>query len=104
MFLLPIMIFIGFVEYFYRIMPNNYSVKNSNIIRQHSKIETLLLGDSHCFYGLNPYYFKKKTFNLSNVSQTLYFDQLLFEKYYNNLPNLHYLVLIDLLPHAILAE
>lgn len=92
LFLLPIFISIVFFECFYRVVPNNYSVKNENLIKNKSKIQTLLFGDSHCFYGLNPIYFKKKTFNLSNVSQTIYFDKLLFEKYNSILPELKYVV------------
>lgn len=93
LFLLPIFILIGASEYFYRKVPNNYSIKNENLIKNKSKIETLLFGDSHCFYGLNPIYFKKKTFNLSNVSQTIYFDKLLFENYVDQLPKLSCIVL-----------
>lgn len=92
-FLLPIIIFIFFVECFYRIAPNNYLIKKENLIKQQLSIETLLFGDSHCFYGLNPTYFKTKTFNLSNVSQTIYFDKLLFDKYLNDLPKLRNIVL-----------
>lgn len=92
-FLLPLLILGGFCEYFYRTIPNNYSVKNEYVTKNASKIETLLFGDSHCFYGLNPIYFKKKTFNLSNVSQTIYFDKLLLEQNINKLPKLRYVVL-----------
>lgn len=93
LFLLPIVIFIGLAECFYRTVPNNYSVKKENLIKKKAKIETLLFGDSHCFYGLNPIYFKKNTFNLSNVSQTIYFDKLLLDKYIKILPKLNYIVL-----------
>lgn len=93
LFLLPIIVALGFAEYFYRTVPNNYSVKNKNLIKNKSEIETLLFGDSHCFYGLNPAYFKTKTFNLSNVSQTIYFDKLLFDKNQGNLPKLSTIVL-----------
>jgi hypothetical protein len=93
LFLLPIAIFISLAEFFYRTVPNNYSVKNENLIKKKAEIETLLFGDSHCFYGLNPIYFKKKTFNLSNVSQTIYFDKLLLDKYIKILPKLNYIVI-----------
>ncbi len=85
------LMFIG-LEVFYRFIPNNYSVKNQQINNKSNETETLLFGDSHCLYGLNPKYFSKKTFNLSNVSQTIYFDNLLFEKYLNKLPKLKQVV------------
>lgn len=71
---------IWLVEIFLRTVPNNYSLKAEQIEKQKDKIEVLLFGDSHCLYGLNPMYFSKPTFNLSNVSQTVYFDQLLFNR------------------------
>jgi hypothetical protein len=85
------LMFIG-LEFFYRYIPNNYSVKNQQINNQSKKTETLFFGDSHCLYGLNPKYFSKKAFNLSNVSQTIYFDKLLFEKHLNKLPKLKQVV------------
>ena len=92
LFAIPILLFWIITEYFYRTIPNNYSVKNQ-YIKNHSKdIEVLLFGDSHCLYGLNPDYFSKNTFNLSNVSQTIYFDKLLLFKHIDNLPNLKQVV------------
>lgn len=87
-FCLPLLLLIGFVEYLYRTQPNNYSIKNQYIKKNHNNIELLLFGDSHCLYGLNPIYFDKNTFNLSNVSQTIYFDKLLLEQYLDKLPKL----------------
>jgi hypothetical protein len=92
LFLLPIILLYGGVEFFYREVPNNYTQKANSIKKHSNETEVLLFGDSHCFYGLNPSYFSKKTFNLSNVSQTLYFDHLLFEKYVDQLPKLKQVV------------
>ena len=88
LFLFPILCCVGGIEYFYRTVPNNYTVKQ-NYIDTHAKdIEVLLFGDSHCFYGLNPDYFSQHALNLSNVSQTIYFDKLLLEKHIDRLPKL----------------
>jgi hypothetical protein len=84
----PLIVFIGFVEYLYRTQPSNYTIKNYYLNKYHNDIEVLLFGDSHCFYGLNPIYFDKFTFNLSNVSQTIYFDKLLLEQHFDKLPKL----------------
>jgi len=80
------------VEVFLRQVPNNYTQKQQSIEKQKNQIEVLLFGDSHCLYGLNPQYFTRPTFNLSNVSQTVYFDQLLFNHYINRLPKLKQVV------------
>lgn len=87
-FCLPLLLLIGFVEYLYRTQPNNYSIKNQYIKKNHNNIELLLFGDSHCLYGLNPIYFDNNTFNLANVSQTIYFDKLVLEQYFDKLPKL----------------
>lgn len=87
-FLSPLVLLFGITEFFYRITPNNYSVKKQYITNHSKDIEVVLFGDSHCFYGLNPIYFSKNTFNFSNVSQTIYFDKLLLEKYLDKLPEL----------------
>lgn len=91
-FLLPIFLVWGAVEFFYRSVPNNYTVKYESVNAQKHEIEVLLFGTSHCFYGLNPKYFSRPTFNLSNITQSLYFDTLLFEAYFNQMPNLKQVV------------
>ncbi|MFD2552458.1 hypothetical protein ACFSQP_11580 [Bizionia sediminis] len=81
------------VEGFYRFVPNNYAFKHAMITQNKAAIETLVFGDSHTFYGVNPNYFNSHTFNLANVSQTLYFDTLLFEAYVADMPNLKTVIL-----------
>ena len=81
------------LELFYRNVPNNYSYKYKNVVKSKDNIELLLLGNSHVLYGLNPNYFEQKTFNLSNISQTLYFDKLLFDSYHSQFTNLKTVVI-----------
>lgn len=92
-FVLPILIVLGSIEVFYRVVPNNYIVKNRNVVKNYETAEVLILGNSHTFYGLNPAYFDKPTFNLSNISQTLYFDKLLFDKHIDKFKKLKYVIL-----------
>lgn len=86
--------FLGFffLELFYRFEPNNYTVKHQLILKE-KDAEILLLGNSHVLFGLNPIYFSDKTINLSNVSQSIYFDELLFEKHQESLKKLKVVVL-----------
>ena len=81
LFLFPIfLIFIGF-EIFYRFVPNDYSVKYATIPKKYNTTEVLIFGNSHTFYGLNPQYISKPTYNMAQISQTIYFDKILFDKY-----------------------
>lgn len=89
LFLIPIILGWLVVELFYRITPNNYTVKTEEIQKQAASIETLILGDSHAFYGVDPEYISSTTFNIANISQSLYFDELLLKKYIDKLPLLN---------------
>ncbi len=91
-FLIPILLIWGALEYFYRTTASNYSYKHQKITENYSTIETLVLGDSHALYGINPAYLDAKAFNIANVSQSLYFDELLFEKHIDSLKNLKQLI------------
>lgn len=93
LFSLPfLVVFLG-IEVFYRTVPNNYSFKHKTVQQNYDSTEVLILGGSHTFYGLNPKYFEKKTFNLGNLSQSLYFDELLLEKHLNHFKKLQCVIL-----------
>ena len=92
-FALPVILLLLAVEIFYRVVPNNYSFKNDKLIESFDNTEVLILGSSHTFYGINPAYLSRPAFNLAEISQTIYFDKLLFDKYLNRFDKLKYLVL-----------
>ena len=81
------------LELFYRLVPNNYTLKNENVKGAYNDTEILIFGKYHAFYGLNPAHISKKAFNISNVSQTLFHDELLFDKHSGHFKNLKYVVL-----------
>jgi hypothetical protein len=81
------------IELFYHIVPNNYAIKNKDIQEKYDATKILILGNSHTFYGLNPKFFDLPTYNLSNISQTLYFDALLLDKHIKKFKKLEYVVL-----------
>ncbi len=93
LFLLPLLFIWVALECFYRTVESNYSYKHRMISNSYNDIETLVLGDSHAFFGINPEFMSAKTFNASNISQSLYFDQLLFDKHVDSLPNLKNVVI-----------
>lgn len=91
-FLLPIVLVWACLEFFYRTVPNNYTVKYDYMQAHSGEVEVLLFGSSHSFFGLNPKYFTKKAYNLAGITQTLYFDKLLFDQYFDQTPNLKQVV------------
>lgn len=93
LFLLPILAIVITIDIFYRTVPTNYSLKHQKMLKEGPSVEVLIFGDSHAMYGINPSYLDKHTFNLANLSQTVYFDKLLFEKYIDQLTNLEYVII-----------
>jgi hypothetical protein len=75
------------------VIPNSYSFKRFCFEKQLDSIEVLVLGSSQIVYGVNPSYFSLKGFNLSNVSQTLYYDSHLTLRYLNRMPSLKFVLI-----------
>jgi len=88
LFVLPLFLVWLALEVFYRQAPTTYSYKDQQLQKVAPYTQTLVMGDSHAFYGINPEYFNSPTFNLSNISQSLLIDELLLEKHIANLPAL----------------
>jgi hypothetical protein len=90
---LPLLLAACFLEVLIQNIPNDYSLKKGYFDKNASQIETLILGSSHSFYGLNPTFFSSKTFNGSHISQSLKYDLEILKKYEDNLKNLTAIVL-----------
>jgi len=80
-FILPILLIAILGEVLLRRMPNDYKLKNAYLEKNSDSIETLVLGSSHAFYGINPAYFKSKCFSACQVSQTLNYDLAILMKF-----------------------
>lgn len=89
----PIIVGIFVLELLLRNIPNEYLFKKQYLDQHSSKIETLILGSSHSYYGLDPKYFSTNTFNASHVSQSLNYDFEILKKYQNKFNNLKTIVL-----------
>lgn len=87
-FTFPILIFLMGIEFLIRHVPNDYSYKREYVMNHGADIETLILGSSHTFMGINPEYLQLKSFNLANISQSLLFDKIVLFQYKKLLPNL----------------
>lgn len=90
---MPLLVLLIAIEILLQSIPNNYKVK-SNYIDKHSEvIETLILGNSHTYYGLNPEWMSERTFNMSNVSQSLDIDLDILNHYLPKMPQLKTVVI-----------
>lgn len=79
--ILPILVMMAAAEYLLRKIPNDFQLKSDFYSLHASDIETLILGNSHAYYDLNPVFFKEYTFNGSNVAQALDLDADIFFKF-----------------------
>lgn len=90
---LPILVSAIVMEILLRNIPNDYSFKKKYLDKHSDEIETLILGSSHSFYGLNPEFFSSKAFNASHISQSIDYDLEILNKYQSNLNSLKTVVL-----------
>ena len=83
LFFLPLILCFGFFEYKLRTkhFVSSYATKKYYLELQLDSVETLVLGSSQTFNGVDPSCFVSNTFNLANVSQTLYYDKRLTLQY-----------------------
>ncbi len=86
--MLPILVFFLVLEIAIRKIPNDYQLKKDYLDENAAEINTLILGSSHTFYGLNPECFSTKTFNAAYVSQSLDLDYEILNAYQSKLKNL----------------
>ncbi len=92
-FLLPVLLISLITETALRKIPNDYLIKRKYLDAHSNEIETLILGTSHNFYGLNPAYFHDKTFNAAYLTQSLDYDHEIIKKYKNDFAHLKTIVL-----------
>lgn len=86
--IIPIVLFFLVLEIAIRNIPNDYQLKKEYLDKNAAEINTLILGSSHTFYGINPEYFSKKTFNAAYVSQSLDLDYEILNAYESKLKKL----------------
>lgn len=76
-----------------RNIPNDYSFKRAYLDDNASDLNTLVLGSSHSYRGINPKFLEQPAFNAAMVSQSLDYDLKILEKYESNLHNLETIIL-----------
>ena len=89
-FFIPIIFLLGFLEFQLRThhFTSSYAAKKYYAEQQLDSVETLVLGSSESFNGIDPTYFYSRTFNLANVSQTLFYDKAITLKHVAKMPKL----------------
>jgi hypothetical protein len=92
-FLLPILFLGAIAEFLLRRMPNDFKIKKTYLDYHASAIQTLILGNSHAYYGINPTFLTASSFNAANVSQSLYYDLLILKKYEAKLTHLSRIII-----------
>ncbi|MGR7813230.1 hypothetical protein [Lacinutrix undariae] len=90
---IPIILAFILMEILLRNIPNDYSFKKEYLDKNSNEIETLILGSSHTYYGVDPSYFSSNTFNASHVSQYPNHDFEILKKYQSNFKNLKTVIL-----------
>jgi hypothetical protein len=89
----PMLLFLAYMEFRLGEVENNYNFKKANLENRLDSIEVLILGSSQAMYGINPEFFSIKAFNLSNASQSLFYDTRLALKYYEQMPSLMHVII-----------
>jgi hypothetical protein len=67
---------------------NSYNAKIRELKKNAKEFNTIILGSSQAYYGINPAFFEKKAFNLANSSQSLNYDSDVLLKSIDDLPSL----------------
>ena len=99
LFAIVALIFFGALEWIAESIPNSYTYKCDYMEQHGSQIETLILGSSNAYDGLNSTVLPN-AFNLSNSSQTLEDDYRLLAKYIGSMDSLQ-TVIVGLDYHAL---
>jgi len=93
LFLLPVAIILGVLEYGMRTVPNDYTYKNHWLEQHITSLHIWSFGPSHGAYGISPKHFSKSAFNSAHVSQTLKFDAFIFDKFIDRADSLEWVIL-----------
>ena len=93
LFLIPVLLFTIFLENLIRSVPNDYSIKKEYLDKNSAKIEVLILGSSHTYFGIDPEYLKLKSYNCAYISQSVDYDFEILRKYKTRLKHLKYIVI-----------
>jgi hypothetical protein len=87
-FVTPLLLLLGLIEYKLYHIPNGYNTKRKLLERQLDSIQVLVAGSSQTLHGINPAYFSCRGFNVANNSQSLFYDTQIALKYIDRMKQL----------------
>jgi hypothetical protein len=89
----PTLCVAGVTEHRLETIPDSYVQKRDLLAADASKVQVLILGSSHTYYGLIPTHMPGHAFNLAHVSQSVEYDCKMVDKYLDTLPQLQTVVI-----------
>jgi hypothetical protein len=93
LFLLPLVLVFGYIEYKLSKIPSQYEKKMDKFIAIKDSCEVLVLGNSHEQNAIYTKYIDSKNINMAFGSQTLYQDAYIMDYALDNMPKLKTIVL-----------
>ena len=90
---IPIILILIIMEVGLRSIPSDHKLQKKYLDAHSNEIETLILGSSQTFCGIDPKYFASKTYNAGYLAQTLDLDFLIINKYKDDFKSLKTIVL-----------
>ena len=88
-FFAPVFLVIILLEITARNMEDSFSFKHKFLIEKGTSINTLILGNSHAYYGIEPSILNDSAFSMAMPSQDLLTDFKILESFSTSLPNLN---------------
>jgi hypothetical protein len=92
LFLIPLITFLGLIEWNLSRIPNSYTLKD-HLSRTPADIQILVLGSSHSYFDINPSVWPIAGINLANTSQSLWYDSQIAENYIPRFKNLKLVIM-----------
>lgn len=89
---IPILLCIIGYESIVRKAGNEYDYKNRWLTEHANSVQILVLGSSHTYCGIDPEHFSLKAFNAAHPGQDLYYDDFIFNKFYEQFDSLEYVI------------
>lgn len=88
LFLAPVLVLLFCFEWALRCIPNDGSFREKQLNERRNQITTLILGDSHPYFGIDPKFMSGSSFNLAAVSETPDLTALILAHEIKRLPKL----------------
>lgn len=92
LYVVPLLLLFASVEFVYKQIPSDYSYKRNYLEQNSSQIGVLIFGSSHSYFGINASLIDS-AFSISNVSQGLEQDNLIFSLFRDSLSNLNSVII-----------